>query len=99
MKTLTSSQRKFLRSRAHHLDPLILVGKQGVTDSLVRATSEALDDHELIKVRFNEFKDEKKELAEQIAFRTASQIVGMIGHVAIMYRWQSDDEKRKIELP
>ena len=67
MKTLTSSQRKFLRSRAHHLDPAVLVGKQGVTDTLVRAAQQSLEAHELIKIRFNEFKEEKRELAEPAA--------------------------------
>ena len=99
MATLTSGQRKFLRSRAQHLDPVILIGKQGVTDALVRAASEALDAHELIKIRFNDFKDEKRALAEQIAFRTASEIVGTIGHVAILYRRHPEEDKRKIELP
>lgn len=98
MPTLTSAQRKQLRAMAHHLDPLILVGKQGASDMLVRATAEALDSHELIKVRFNEFKDEKRDLIETIAFRTGSQLVGLIGHVAILYRQNPDEEKRKINL-
>ena len=98
MIELNSGQRKQLRAMAHHLEPLILVGNNGVSDSLVRATSEALEAHELIKVRFNEFKEEKKELLEEIANRTGSLVVGMIGHVGILYKWQSDDEKRKVEL-
>ncbi len=98
-RTLSSTQRKYLRRLAHHLEPLVLVGKQGVTDDLVRAAMQALDAHELIKVRFNDFKDQKKELAGKIAFRTGSEIVGMIGHVAILFHRQANDEKRKIELP
>lgn len=98
MATLNSSQRKQLRAMAHHLDPVILVGKQGVSDMLVRATSEALENHELVKVKFNEFKGEKKTLIEQIAHRTAADLVGMVGNVAILYRRQPDDEKRKINL-
>lgn len=99
MSELTSSQRKYLRSLAHHLDPLILVGKQGLTDMLVRATAEALDDHELIKVRFNDHKDEKRAIADEIVRRTGAQIVGSVGHVYILYRQQPDTEKRGIELP
>jgi len=96
---LTSAQRKFLRASAHHLDPVVLIGKQGVTDSLVRSAADALEAHELVKVRFNEFKDDKQELIRDIAFRTNSQLAGMIGHVAILFRYQEDPEKRKIELP
>jgi len=99
MQTLTSAQRKFLRGLAHHLDPVVLVGKQGVSDMLVRATLEALEAHELIKIRFNEFKDEKKKLTEEIARRTGAEIAGMIGHVAILFRPHPDPEKRKITLP
>jgi RNA-binding protein len=99
MVTLTSQQRKHLRGLAHHLDPLILVGKQGCTHALVRAAGEALEDHELVKVKFNDFKDEKRALTEELVRRTGSVLVGTIGHVAILYREQPDPEKRKIELP
>lgn len=99
MPGLSSSHRKFLRSRAHHLDALVIIGKQGLTDMLVRAASGALEAHELIKIRFNDFKDEKKELTEKLAFRTNSEVVGMIGHVAVLYRQHPEEDKRKIELP
>lgn len=99
MRELTSSQRKYLRRQAHHIDPVILVGKQGVTDQLVRAAAEALEAHELIKIRFNEFKDQKKELAANVAFRTGAELCGVIGHVAILYREHPEEDKRKIELP
>lgn len=98
MEPLTSSQRKSLRSQAHHLKPLVLVGKQGLTDTLVKSVDVNLDAHELIKVRFNEHKDEKKEIAAAIAERTESQLAGLIGHVAILYRQHKEPEKRKIRL-
>jgi len=99
MIELNSSQRKYLRKVGHHLDPLIIVGKQGVTDMLVRAVSEALEHHELVKIRFNEFKDEKRELVDELVRRTGSQVAGMIGHVALLYKEQPDEEKRKIIFP
>ncbi len=99
MEELTSKQRKFLRGIAQKLDALILVGKLGVSDALVTATKDALDSHELVKVRFNDHKEEKRELIATLATRTQSQVAGMIGHVAILYREQSDPEKRKIALP
>ena len=99
MDKLTSRQRKFLKGRAHSLEPVVMVGKNGITDSLIKLTDDALRSHELIKVRFIEFKDKKKLLVEQIADGTESQIVGIIGHVAILYRQNPDKEKRKIDLP
>ena len=99
MIELTSSQRKYLRKIGHHLDPIVIIGKQGVTDMLVRAVHDALEHHELVKIRFNEFKDEKRDLAGEIERRTGSQIAGIIGHVALLYKRQQDDEKRKIVFP
>ena len=62
MEELTSLQRKHLRGLAQALDAVVLVGKQGVTENLVRAVDAALEAHELVKIRFNEFKDEKDAL-------------------------------------
>lgn len=95
---LTSAQRKRLRSLAHSLDPIVLIGKQGLTDTLVAATTDALEAHELIKVRFNDFKREKKEITTQLADRTNSELAGIIGHVAILYRQNEEPDKRRIDL-
>lgn len=99
MKTLKGADRKYLRSLAHELKPLVQVGKSGITDGLIASLSEVLDQHELVKVRFLEFKDEKKTLAVEIAKRANCEQVGMIGHIAIFYREQEDEEKRKIKIP
>jgi RNA-binding protein len=99
MTELTSAQRKYLRQVGHHLDPLVIIGKQGVTDMVVRAITEVLEHHELVKIRFNEFKDEKRALTDEIERRTGSHVAGMIGHVALLYKQQPDEEKRKIVFP
>jgi len=99
MSPLTGAQRKFLRGMANRLEALIIIGKQGATDSVIRATAAELEAHELIKVRFNEFKDEKDALAEKIAAATGSEIVGRIGHVVVLYREHPEPEKRSIKLP
>ena len=99
MEPLTSAQRKYLRGLANRLDALVIVGKQGVTDNLIQAVDDALTAHELIKVRFNEFKDEKDALSEQIREATGSVIPGRIGHVVLFFRRHPDPEKRKIAFP
>ena len=99
MKNLKGVDRKYLRSLAHAFKPLVQVGKGGVTEGLVASLNEALDQHELVKVRFLEFKDEKKSLAMQMAEATSCEQVGMVGHIAMFYREQKDPEKRKIKLP
>ena len=99
MKKLTGADRKYLRSIAHELKPLVQVGKGGVSEGLIGAVNDALDQHELIKCRFIEFKEGKKTLAPEIARRAECEQVGLIGHVAIYYRQHSDPEKRKIHIP
>lgn len=98
MTVLTGAQVRRLKSLAHHLKPLVLVGQKGVTDSLVTALKKALDDHELIKVKFIDFKDEKKDLAGELAEKSDSALVSMIGNIATFYREQKDPEKRRIHI-
>ncbi|PID57546.1 ribosome assembly RNA-binding protein YhbY [candidate division KSB3 bacterium] len=99
MPELTAARRKYLRGLAHQLKPLVLIGQKGVSKSLIEAVDDALELHELIKLKFNDFKDEKATLAKDIEANTHSEIVGMIGNVAIFYRQQPDRKKRKIQLP
>lgn len=99
MQVLSGSQRRYLRALAHHLNPVILVGKGGINDALVEATHEALNDHELIKVKFNDFKEERRELTTLLQERTESHVVGIVGNIAMLYRPQADPEKRTITLP
>ncbi|HOT44495.1 MAG TPA: ribosome assembly RNA-binding protein YhbY [Spirochaetota bacterium] len=96
MKLLSGSQKRSLKSQAHHLKPVVLVGRNGITDSLIEAVGKALDDHELIKIKFLEFKDEKKDLIEDIVSRTASSLVALIGNMAILFRQNKDVKKRRI---
>ncbi len=99
MSQLTGAQRKFLRGMANRLEALIIVGKQGASDSLIRATDVELTAHELIKVRFNGFKDEKGALSDKIAEATQAEVVGRVGHVVMLYRQHPEPEKRAIKLP
>ena len=97
LSTLTAAQRKRLRSLAHHLHPIVLIGKQGVTGTVIASVDVALEAHELIKIRFIEHKGTKKLLTAEIAEGTGSEIAGIIGHVAILYRRQEDPEKRHVD--
>ena len=99
MNELSSGHRKYLRSQAHHLRPVVMVGKHGVTDTLVQSVDEALEAHELIKLKFIEHKTEKPALCAEIGKKTRSHLAGIIGHVAIFYRQHPDQDKRKIMLP
>jgi len=99
MKELQGFQRKYLRGLANTIKPNVYVGKNGLTDDVISAINAELDDHELIKVKFQDYKDYRKELTAEIAEKTQSAIAGIIGHVAILYRESNNPEKRCIKLP
>ncbi|MCG8568388.1 MAG: ribosome assembly RNA-binding protein YhbY [Desulfobacterales bacterium] len=101
MTALKGAQRKYLRGLAHHLNPSAYVGQKGLVQGLLDEIELALDANELIKIKFIEYKDKesKTALTEEITQQTDAQMVGMIGHVVILYRRHKNPDKRKITLP
>jgi RNA-binding protein len=99
MDKLKGSQKKYLRAQAHHLKPLVIIGAKGITGSLIGSVDHALNDHELIKVKFGDFKESKKEISQEIAGKTKSELVGLIGNISVFYRQHPEPEKRKIKIP
>jgi RNA-binding protein len=98
VQELSSADRKKLRGLAHGLKPLLHIGKAGVQAPQISAINQALEAHELIKIKFLDLKDQKKALLESITCQTNSHLAGLIGHIAILYKEQSDPVKRKIQL-
>ncbi len=92
---LSKSGRRALIRQAHGIEPVVMVGKNGITDELIAACDNALNAHELIKVRFQNFKDECRPLSATIAERSESILVQIIGHVAVLYREHSDPDMRR----
>lgn len=90
MNELSSGQRRKLKALAHHLEPVVMVGQKGFTENLSKAVDKALSDHELIKIKFVDFKDEKRRLTDEIVASTNSGLVGIIGNIAIIYRENQD---------
>jgi RNA-binding protein len=101
MTALKGFQRRFLRARAHGLDPVVLVGQRGVTEEVLESIHMALLRHELIKLRFIEgkAKDQKAAMAESIVAATGCALVGTIGHTLILFRPHPEEGKRKVDLP
>ncbi len=99
MRELTSRERKTLRGVAHPLEPLVHIGKQGLTEGVFQQIDEQLRHHELIKVKFLAGKEEKRELTEQIAQRLACDVPGVVGHIAILYRQNEDPDERVVDFP
>jgi len=101
MQNLKGFQKKYLRGCAHSLKPTVFIGQKGITENVVRSTDEALNAHELIKVKFIDFKEkrQKAEMSDVLSKQANCHTVGMIGHIAIFFRQHQDSEKRKIKLP
>jgi RNA-binding protein len=96
---LTGKQVRFLRARAHGLKPVVLVGADRVTPAVLKHIDEALEQHELMKVRVTDAeKGETKEAAVQIAAGTGAAIAQRIGHTLVLYRARRDGEPT-ISLP
>jgi RNA-binding protein len=94
--SLSNKQISKLRSLAQRLEPVVYVGKAGVTDDLLAAVEMALGNHELIKIKFTAFKEAKESLSTGMAARTQSELVWIIGHVVVLYRAQPDPARRKV---
>lgn len=95
---LTSKQRKILEKAAHDLQPVVIVGGAGVTEGVVSMVANSLKAHELLKIKFNEYKDEKTELTNDICAQCEATLVRIIGNVAILYKEAEKEEDRKYSL-
>ena len=95
---LTSKQRQYLKGLAHGLQPVVRIGKGGLSAAVVGETKTALHAHELIKVRIDsDDGGERREMAARLAGSAGAQLAGTVGKVAILYR--ARDEDPEIRLP
>ncbi len=86
MSPLTNAKIRELKARAQLMKPTLKVGHDGLSDQFIAALDTALKRQDLVKVKFSDFKDQKKELAPQLAARTGSELVMRVGNVAVLYR-------------
>jgi RNA-binding protein len=95
---LTGKQKRHLRALGHHLQPIVHVGKEGISEALVKALDRALTDHELIKVRLGENADgDRHALADGLASSVGAELAGVLGRTVLLYR--RHPEEPKIVLP
>ncbi|ADO83489.1 ribosome assembly RNA-binding protein YhbY [Ilyobacter polytropus] len=89
---LNSKQRDFLRKEAHDLDPIVRIGKDGMSHNLVESFLQAIESRELIKVKILQNSEvDKKEVAFELAEKTGSELVGIIGKTLIFYKENKDN--------
>ncbi|SER72878.1 RNA-binding protein [Gracilibacillus ureilyticus] len=95
---LTGKQKRFLRSKAHHLNPIFQVGKDGVNENMIKQVAEALERRELLKISIlQNCLEEKEDVAEALAEGTDASIVQIIGNTIVLYK--ESEEHKEIILP
>lgn len=96
---LTGKQKSFLRSKAHHLNPIFQIGKNGMNPDMLKQIGEALEKRELIKVSILQNSDEEvSEVAETIEQTVGCQAVQKIGRVIVLFKPSSQEKYRKVSL-
>lgn len=96
--TLTGKQRRHLRALAHHLDPVLQVGKTGLSDGVLKELDRALETHELIKVKLGgECPVAPEEAGPALEQAAACHVAQTIGRTLVLYRRR--EQEPKIELP
>ena len=94
---LSKNQIKNLKSQAHHLKPVVMVGQNGLKDSILEELEIALDFHELIKVKIAADKEEREEIAQELVQSSKAELVQHIGQMIVLFR--RNPKKPKIILP
>lgn len=96
---LSGKQKRYLRSQAHHLQPIFQVGKGGVNDAMIHQIGEALEKRELIKITLLQNTDETpEEVAEVLEQALRCRVVQMIGKILVVYKPSTTDKYRRTSL-
>ncbi len=97
--TLEGHQRAALMKHAHDLKPVAAVGKHGLTPEVAAHVDRELSQHELIKIRFTDYKSVRHDITEQLSRDLSATLVQVIGHVGVLYRPAENSEDRTITVP
>jgi RNA-binding protein len=92
MEPLTNPQIRALKAQAQRLKAALKIGKEGLSPAFLAALDELLKHHELVKVKFDDFKDQKKQLSPQLAEKSGSYLVTRVGNVVVLYRPKPPDQ-------
>ena len=85
--SLSAKHIRHLRSLAHSLKPVVIIGGNGLTDNVINEIHQALDTHELIKVKINaDDKQDRQTMIQRIVELTEAEFIQLIGHIGIFYR-------------
>lgn len=94
MGELTNPEIRKLKGAAQRMEASLKVGKNGLSPAFIASLDEELSRHELVKVKFADLKERKKELAPKLAKDTGARLVTLVGNVAVLFRRNADPEKQ-----
>lgn len=89
---LSSRARQFLKAQAHSLNPVVLLGNEGLSESVIKEIDSSLSHHELLKIRLNAGEGRKEQAAEA-AKATGAELVQVVGRIAILFRQNKEDSR------
>lgn len=99
MASLSIQERKRLRQIGHTLNPVVMIGGQGLTENVIEETTRALADHELIKVKVaGEDREARQVAIKAIAETTDAEIVQTIGKIVLLYKKASKQNQKLSNL-
>ena len=93
MDPLSNAQIRELKAQAQRLKATLKIGKEGLSPQFLAALDEVLRHHQLVKVKFEEFKEQKKELAPQLAEKSGSHLVTRVGNVVVLFRPKLEEKR------
>ena len=93
MVSLTNAQIRALKAQAQRLKAILKIGKEGLSPQFLAALDDALKHHEMVKVKFDAFKEQKKELSPLLAEKSNSHLVSRVGNVAVLFRAKPVEER------
>ncbi|ABL01900.1 protein of unknown function UPF0044 [Candidatus Ruthia magnifica str. Cm (Calyptogena magnifica)] len=98
MIKLTNNQKKFLRSKGHSLEPIVMVGQHGLSESVLVELKATMEKHELLKIKIRiDKREEKQKIIAKIISIYNAYLVQVIGNIVVIYR--GFDEEPQIILP
>lgn len=97
MKELSNNQKKFLRKLAHTINPGLMIGQNGLSESVENELFLTLEKHELLKIKVRVEKEEKQQIIDKILTKTNANLIQVVGNVVVIYK--AFDEDPQIILP
>ena len=83
---MNSEKKKQFKAKAHLLNPVIMIGQAGLTESVLKEIEITLDTHELIKIKIRAEKEDRKQICDQIIERSKAELIQSIGQIIVIYR-------------